>query len=310
MTGVAGVVGYAAGQVLDNLAVERAARAHESVNQSWDLALANTNVVLPRASLAQRTGRRVVAPLAIVLGVGTGLSADAWMPNSAPTFSSVPHLELVVDHSGATGLPVNGSPVTGEINTVVNQFSATHKISTEALVATNGTVVPLRVDQVSANRAFGEAKLADATEQALDRTAEVTPVLGDQGEKRDAAILVITNGNPIGQTAQVVAATKQQHNTPIFVVNVEGAGAEAATTQSLEAIAQQTGGQYWDAHQSNLSEVSKAVEKTVVATETDDNNGNSDKNVLKVLGALLLVGAEEIFRRRRGMPYDRNAQGV
>lgn len=319
VTALAGVAGYVAGMVADQVAVRRAARQAIPLTETWDLALADdenqTAEPSRTAQAARRTGRVLFAELALVGGIAAGLNAYAWAPESTAVEQAPPTLEIVVDHSGATGLALQGDtkPVVAEVNQVVNEFSGVSNVKAEAIVASSGTQLSMKVDKVVSNQPFGNADMASATSLALSRAAETQPVSADGTLKPNAGVLIITNGNEVGKTQAVVKQATQQYGpasvkTPVFVVNVEGAKAGEQVAHDLQALATQTGAQYWSADKDNLDSVAKAVRSTIISSEVK-SAGGPDKAPLKLLGGLTVLAAIGSFIRRGNKPFGRGVKG-
>ncbi len=315
LTVVAGVAGYAAGLVADELAVRRAAKLDTEMNEAWAIAADATDESEPRMRrLASRVGNLAVTPLALAGSVALALNMYAWVPEASADEQSPPTLEVVVDHSGATGLAIGGEPVVNQINKVVSQFVKVDNLKVEAIVSSSGTETAMRINKVATSEPFGVADLPAAMNLALSRASELAPVQANGESQASAGVLLITNGNSAGKTKSVV--TKAQQNqveagvtTPIFVVNVEGAKASQAVTDDLKAIAKKTGASYWAADTDNLASVAKDVRETIVNDTNNDSNG-SDKTPVKILGIVGVLGIGSLFRSRRNMPFGRGLKGV
>jgi len=240
-------------------------------------------------------------------GVLLAVNAYAWAPESTDAEQSPPTLEIVIDHSGATGLAIGDKPVVSQINSIVSQFVDVDNLKVEAIVSSAGTETPMRIKKVSSSEPFGVADLPSAMDMALSRASELAPVQENGESKASAGVLLITNGNTGGKPKAVLAKAKQNLHesgvtTPIFVVNVEGSKASRTVTEDLKTIAEKTGAQYWAADIDNLSSVAEDVRKTVIA-DTGKEDSGSDKLPLRILGGVGVLGLGNLYRKRRNMPF-------
>lgn len=250
---------------------------------------------------------RRIGPLAIYGAVALGVLGATWAPD-VPATVHRPQLELVIDHSGATAL---GSPSTLEkINGIANQF-VDRKIDSEAVVSRSGEVRIVKTSDVSKDFAFGDALLDQALQTALDNTQRARDAeAGTVASDKKAAIVVVTNGNSIGEPEGVVAKAKAA-GTVINIVNVEPDASNKvpsskATSDKLKAIVTQTSGTYWDSANADPTKIREKIVSTL----------HSDKKPLKkpvnwpkrALGSLPLLGLPVMYSWRRRMSV--NLKGI
>lgn len=237
----------------------------------------------------QWIGRNAMAPLTMLVAGAAGMAAYAYKQEPQVILPPTqPKLEMVVDHSGATNLALDGTRSVVEVNSLANQIAG-KDIQGEALVAGNGTVGRMPIRKVSQNRPFGPAPLEQATSLALETSTA-------NAAKGQNSVLVITNGNSVGDTAKLTRQAKRDE-TPVFVVNVESASQTSHGLKAeLKGLAKDTGGQYWDANKGNLSEVADNVQATLSPAETKKNE--SPKWPIIEFGAMLAIAGVGFFRRR------------
>lgn len=304
------VIGLGVGMAAEQFAIRRSAKNVTALSETWGLEDQEADSTVPEQSrlraAAQSIGR-AVGPLALTACVAGGLNAYAYAPENNSVQQAAPTLEVVVDHSGATALALEGTPVVNEINQVVKQFKGIARFKTEAIVAGSGTTTTMKLEKVADVQPFGQSDLASATSLALSRAAQVTPSREGAGYKPNAGVLIITNGNGVGNAKSIAALASQEYagktvKTPVSVVNVEGGKASPAVTESLKTVAAKTGGKYWSAEQGNLDQVAKAV-RAKIESGAIETGGSPDKLPLKVLGGLVVAAAVETFRRRETMPF-------
>jgi len=311
VTMIAGAAGYALGAAADQIAVWRAGRNTAVLSDTLNQALGAETA--RKSNAGRRIGAALVSPLALGVGLAAAMNTYAWTPASEAAQSTPPMLEVVVDHSGATGLDIGGKPVISEIDQVVNQFTNAKGMNVEAIVASSGSLKTVQIDKVAGSIASGPADMPSATSLALSRAAEVPPANDGKKFKANAGVLVITNGNAIGSSKAVARQAEQQYGaskvaTPVFIVNVEGDKAGEDVTSELQKIASETGANYWSADKGNLDKVAEDVRSTIEDAEVKSVNG-PDKTPIKWLGGLAGLAAVSIFMRRSSMPFGRGVKG-
>lgn len=265
--------------------------ATSAIAQSQEAAKAAGNESVPSRGyrFRQWIGRNAMAPLTMLVAGAAGMAAYAYARDPQVVVPPTqPKLEMVVDHSGATSLALDGTPSVVEVNKLAREVTD-QNIQGEALVAGNGKVQAMPIKKVGKNTPFGPAPLEQATSLALDKSTA-------NAVKGQNSVLVITNGNSVGDTKKLAA--KAEHNqTPVFVVNVEGANKTPHDLKGdLQSLAKGTGGQYWDANKGNLTEVADSVQATLSPAEV--KSSKSFPWPVIEFGALLAVAGAGFFRRR------------
>lgn len=306
--------GYVSGQIAEQIAIRRAAEKRQPANETWQLAaeaMATDEITETRTEILRRGARRVVAPLALAGASVCLVNTLAWAPASTAIEQTPATLEIVVDHSGATNIAIEGEPVVMQINKVVAEFDDS-KLTTNVTVARSGTQKTVPISEVSQDLPFGDANMQEATSLALSRTAKVMPVSEGDKLKRNAGVLVITNGNTIGDPLTVVTEAVSQYGgelkTPVFIVNVEGDKAGPQITEDLQMIAKASDAKYWDAEKSNLQTVVSDVRETITAREVS-TKAKENRLPLRGAGILVFATAAAYFASRGLTPFGKGIKG-
>jgi hypothetical protein len=300
---VAAAAGLAGGVALEARAQHNAEKNGENLQlEAATRAIAEKQANAAAPTRATRTrrwlGRHATAPLALLAAgaMGMGVYSLEQQPETI-TPPVQPKLEMVVDHSGATNLSLDGKPTVLQVNALASEFAGS-KTQGEALVASQGTVNKMPISKVEKSTPFGPAPLEQATTLAIDTSSAVN------GQD---SVLVITNGNSVGDTAKLTKQAKKEH-TPVFVVNVENATQTADDLKGdLEKLAKDTGGKYWDANKGNLEEVADSVKATLEPAEA--KSSKPAKWPIIEFGAVLALAGVGMFRRRSQMASLKNYKG-
>ena len=245
-----------------------------------------------------RIGRFIahaVAAEAIMLGVAGGATAMALSQEGGTHV--MPHVEIVIDHSGPTVNAVHGKPTYDEINSVASQFAADKEAEANAIVTNVGSYTRMSVTDAIKAPALGDQDMSHATSLALQNAAQLNIQVG--ATKRNAAVVVITNGDSIGtkdavEKAAAINTDQGQSHTPVFIVNAQGKDTKSPqVVKDLAGIAAATGGQYWDGDPSNLDLVKGVSAKVKESIEGYDKptGGESNKMLLETAAGLLVLGA-------------------
>lgn len=252
-------------------------------------------------SKSRHYGRALRSTLVLggaALGLMNGL---VWQ--GEPAEQTTPrHLEVVVDHSGATAL--NDGKAVRETNMVAGLFTEENKIQAGAVLASSGLVREVKIANVDKDVPFGDAPMEQATLLALDKSKAYNTTAGNTNEKvENAGVLVLTNGNSVGNSANVIA-TATASKTPVFVVNVEAKTSDQATTEELKKIAKETGAKYWGANDENIEDVKDQV-KDALETGKENRKSNNRWPLRIVAGTLTAFSAAFIYNNRSKEPIGR-----
>lgn len=229
-------------------------------------------------------GRNATAPVALLASSVIGAFTYGMTQKPATEYQApATNVEMVVDHSGATGLEFeNEMPASQQINVIAEQF-INEDIEGEALIASNGKVTSAEIEDVTANEPFGNAPIKQATNLAFEKS-------------QNGNVLVITNGNKLGDT-EALAEKAEQTNSKVFVVNIETVDQPKNKLQAEQQLAEDTGGKYWKADEDNLDNVAKEVKDTVQPAE--QGKDGSGKWPFAVFGAIGLAGIFGVRRRTK-----------
>jgi len=289
---------YGIGLIAEHRAVSHAADVQVRLLEAAGPALRQETMAAPlsrREQLTHWASRNLLAPLALTAAVAGGLEASAWTTGTIQT-KTLSALEVVVDRSGATNLSAHGQPVVGEINDIVSQLQGIKHATAKAEVAQYGGVAQKNLDQVKTIPAVGDAPLPEATGTALDNAAP------------KGAVVVVTYGNSVGTPDAVLSKEpKTKSKVPVFIVNVEKAG--SPHTAELRAVAHKTGGQYWDASRSNVTQVTQAVQGAVSATHHEKPVEQPADWTDRILGGFALAAAIGYYRKRKSYTLGKGPKG-
>ncbi|GAC1391504.1 MAG: hypothetical protein NVSMB46_04270 [Candidatus Saccharimonadales bacterium] len=306
-----GVIGYGTGLILEKRAIRNSAKQRSAAYKVLEKSKA---FLEPRTTTRrERMGERArkataVLPLAGALGgIACGLLAFNAVHQKSNVASA--NLEIVVDHSGATNFNAAGLPASKQINSIAAKFNKTGDVVTNAIIASSGYVKSSKVENVSLDTPFGDAPLDQAANLALSNTAKEKNYFNITHKNSNAAVLVLTNGNDFGNKDAIIKASQEQGKTPVFIVNVEGDDVSSnQNTADFRAIAKQTNGEYWNAHQDNIGYVSNAVRNAIVPHEVGNKNPNNNIEELYLMELALGLGAlcVSAYSNRSQMPLGVN----
>ena len=254
---VAAAAGLAAGTVLESRMQARIAEQRAPIISDYEGLLADESV-----SRREQTKRNLTGPLAAA-GLAVGLANGLVWQHEAPERFDAPRVELVVDYSGATGVIRNNERPADTTNDIVSLFAERDNddFAVQAFVARGGSVAVKEPEEVPTLSPFGDAPIEQALTSALDKVAIDNQAAAETEQESGSAVVVITHGNSVGG-AQAIAARAGQDglNTPIYFVNVEE-NINESTQASLEEIAEATGGEFWDADEMVLENISDVIQE-------------------------------------------------
>ncbi|MBC7708094.1 hypothetical protein H7Y63_02640 [Polaromonas sp.] len=248
-----------------------------------------------KANVAKRAFATILAADALLLTVTVGTGILGWNPDSDTRVK--PTLEIAVDHSGQTSHPREGEPTIGAINDVLGQFDG-KRAHVRTFVSRLGVVEETsRLDSViKETNTIGASDLETATKRSLDATTDIYAVNGPGGRKRSTAVVVITNGQSVGDPNTLIPQANLD-KTPIYVVNVPSKTSRPETIEGLKATAAATGGQYWEVTD-KMPDVAKTVENSVTGyVSKGSESGN--KRLLKIFSLLTGLGTAAAFSKTR-----------
>jgi len=305
---VVGLASYAFGVKVDNIANRKANADRQALIEEWGLDKAQSEP--SRIERSVRTFDKYASYVALSLGVTAFLTTAIFVPIKESKDIKPAAIEVVVDHSGATGLKIgDAKPLAPEIDQIANDFVSNSHIVSNAFVASFSSVTETNVSKVDSMTPSGDAPLDTALENALNVTG-----LDEQGKKtKSAAVVVITNGNYIGSPSAVISESKAQGYTPVYVVNVEGA--QATSSQYISDYKQIVSGTkakhaYWNANSQNINTVAAEVENTLTPAVHEQSKSNPNQDLF-IIGALFsgLAFVQAFRSRRRGVVQSNNREG-
>ncbi len=312
ITAIAGSAGFIAGHGFDYLVAKRATRgempdavAYGDANEFALESLNGDETTPEHTSVAQYAGALLMKNgLPLTVAAAAALNVYAWMPDQVPTDEARATLEIVVDHSGATTISeTNKKPAVETIDSTVKLFADSNLFNAKAVVSSEGEQTPMKLTEVSGKEAFGAANLNAAANLAFNSIKESQAKNIDKSGKPTAGIVVLTNGNDIGNPDSILAKTDQKIGatsvqTPLFVFNV----ADKTNNQiekNLKVIAKKSGGRYWDIKSAKPGTFTQDINKLLADGAPEQENNGQDKLIQKSIGGLLLAGVIGLGVSRR-----------
>lgn len=295
--------GFVGGHVLEYVAAQGVAARRGNI-EAVQLALAHDQDQAPRPTMMQRArevGRRVLPLLAVFGAAAGGTEAYGWTGDSVVTHSK-PVVEVVVDHSGATSLPIDGPPAIGRINSIASAFAGT-KYGGDAIVSTLGSndeVSFSKVAHMQANQTAGEAPLDAAVSLAFDNLGSNT------GGNQRNGMLVVTYGNNIGSLDSIVGLAHKK-NIEINIANAGVSETDPGVANELKRIAKDTHGTYWDANQEQPAAIAQAV--TANLSSKVEAMNTPARWPARILGAVALLATAGLARGRGRYALNRGPRG-
>jgi len=287
---VGAIVGYTAGQL-----AEQKAR-HDIARNGQALLGAHEEVTVDGAD-KQSLFRRATASLAL-MGAITGFAAAEAAKPATAKIQENPTLVTVIDHSFGTGQ--NGH--VERINDIAGVVINNRTLRVRPMLAHNSSQESVKDEQAIDNDTpYGSPSVRSATSAALDTAynnslhGEAPKQLGSE-VKRNSGVLVVTDGNSLGSAHSVIEAADEHDNMPIFIANV--GQASKAEIKAMQAIAEQTGGQYWQAKH-NAQAIASKINKTISPRAIHPERSLSDRLPYALIALTALGTAAGFFRRYR-----------
>lgn len=289
---IAAGAGLLVGAGLEAVAQRNMSRNRESLANEWGEDVVGT----PETKKRTKIIGRVVGPLAVLTSAVAAFNGAAWQPAEGAE-TAPPHVEVVIDHSGATGI---GDRPIESINDIALEL-VDEDIDTSAVVASSGVERIMPLDEIIQNQPFGDARMDRAAATAIDRSTEIQrEIIGSETE-RSIGIVAITNGNTLGDPQHVIERAEES-NIPIFVVNVEGKDAPANVASELESIAEGTDGKYFEAEAANAEEIAQEVDDVLEDRLIDDDD-EKNRWIGRVVAGALALTIPSVYRKRKNMTF-------
>jgi len=314
ITAIATLAGGLGGYAVNAAAIRHADSTEESiVDNLKPISPEEASTAKIEKSTIKRMGNfliRKCAPAAVA-AVAFGIAPIAWLNNEAPKSNQEPTLQAVYDLSGQT--LYDGAFAREQ--TINKDFVGNQKMLVNVTLARGGSfedgnLTPSNIANFSKNSPLGRtgSSLPNAFTAALGSSVNSaiptqSNVIGANKNEATGAVLVVTDDNPIGSVSSVVSAAKED-NARVYVANV--GDQTDLNAKNLQAIAQETGGKYWNA-ESHTAEVAKKIVSDITPSEKLPNNSNNDwQNWLKgldIIDGLAFVG---LVINSAGVKFKRN----
>jgi hypothetical protein len=275
--------GYAAGQVMEQVAQNRIARNREQLIGAHEIVEGGYDGRQSRLS-------RATAVLAI-MGATAGLAIGEAVKPHETHIETRAYVAAPVDHS----IAVSNDNKQKLIDSTAAKLMETDGITSQALMATGGDYKTVKKSaELTVDDPYGPQSMAEATKAAMDNAYSNANAMSSTGGKTSAGVFVVTDGSSIGRASTVVSRAHERGNLPIFIAN---AGEDdSPTAKDLKLIAKQTNGQYWHITPKTTGIEDKIATQIVPHEITAKANG--ERLPWGIAAALLLGGMAKQFKRR------------
>jgi hypothetical protein len=284
---ITGAAGYVAGQLMEQKALKDIAQNRQALFEAHKEA----GSVSERQSIM----RRAVTTLAL-MGATTGYVAGETLKPNDSREAMQPELSVAVDHNYS----VNQGDTFKKINTIADRVADSGKLRVIARVAHNGTHQKIRIEELGDDTPYGPPSMREATPASMDdvyNTYNKSPAVSDSKEKYHAGVLIVTNGNRLGQSDAVVKQSKSKGELPVFIANTDNSSADV--NRELKDVAKRTGGHYWGPG-ADAGEISDHIEKRAKARPVQGEvKEDSDRAMLGVLALVLGAVTSRLYARRK-----------
>lgn len=276
---IAPAIGYLVGQGLETVALNH-------ISQSRQVAIAghnNLDAVRDKPGVLSRS----VASLAL-LGAATGFAFAEAAHNGNTVESRQPTLEVAVDQSFGTVLDGTSKPILN----VAENVNDNNRIKVVSIAANNSGSQVESISTIKSNIPYGQPSIEGALSQALNIADSKLGV--KTADKKTAGILVLTDGNSVGDPAAIKA--EDNRNIPVYIVNF--GKSDSTPTGQFSSITKETGGKLIN-ESNNPAQVASELAREIHPVPTHTNT-NGDRWPWLGLGvALSGITVRQYFRRRR-----------
>lgn len=300
-TGMLVVAGVGAGALLEYRQRSKQAKRARALTQTYE-----SELVAPHEEGRRgRAGRSLLSLAAAGGGLIGAAHAAAWIDFPAETGEEkvLPHVEVVVDKSGATLLDDQQDSTT--IQRVISQLNTRDDIETTVQNAVDGRVEPSNLPESFSIYPFGGAPMSEAFRTSLDIINNKRDELGPGDRVDSSAIVILTDDNEI--QINPLSTEVQRSQAPIVVFNV---AEDPENSNSLETLVAETDGEYYGFESIDTDEELKEVVEDMLPSLEDqlqeDESGQGEKDGSKwwVSGASMLAAAAWYATRRRQSPMN------
>lgn len=288
--------GAAVGTVLDIIAQHKVNREDVAFTEAYG----GVHTVPSRSHRLAR----VTLGMALTGGMVGAYNAAVW--GALPGPEPVPgHIELIVDHSGATASGEH-KPV-DQIDKLAVALGI-EGVDVHAMVPTaEEPTRSMRLDEIASDEPFGDPPLGAAMNAAYENEKALRQASIGK-DRQSMGIVALVNGNSLGDPNDIIAKATA-NNAPVYVVNVQGKEAEVATIQGLQKIAKDTNGKYYEVEPNTAQAVARDV-KNDLTTNLVRNKGNKGDLRDHLLGGVGVGGLIGAFIMRRNSARNPNSMRV
>ena len=301
-------VGTIGGEVIDYAAsvyAARKAKAPEGLEVDESIAIPGLDLKTTEVESKLTRARRFIGPYVTHLafsGAAIGLSsAMLFSPNSEVHVQTHENVGVVVDNSANVLGNYNGSDAQLAIDRYFKVLSDDPSLKLTSFITDQSSVQPATKEQVLAAQPLGSADFVQGVNDALTG---------------DKAAIVLTADTQIGPSPSLSNLSEDVTNAGasaerVIIINVEQKFTNSPVDQQLEALAHDTGGQYFDASNTSPTDVLKTAEKIILPSNSQiTEHFKSDKTFWAIalgmsIGALG-IGAITRSRDVIGREFKRN----
>lgn len=246
--------------------------------------------------IARRLARKGLGLIAVSCALAGGINAysHAEQEDSIKTTTAG---QLVADFSGDTErtAPNSEEAPISRIKAVVKQFNVADGYNFSAQIGKFDDNIEKTPAEILNETPFSSSNLSKAYSDSINQLTKNGKPIAAEGK---TPIVMITNGNGFGEVNKVVKRANTV-SAAVSIVNV--ADSPTQSQAELQAIAKQTGGQYWNANKlsdiDNIAEAVKADEATAVIEEIPAKRDPG--TAMKVFGLLAALAVPLTIRAVR-----------
>lgn len=288
--------GYVAGQIVQQLAIDRAAEN--------SIPLTKIHASSPIAESRFGGARRFISEIALSGLLTGGLAALAYQP-VAETLPQVVGPTQAIDN-----LDFNYSYINGDLRPVDEPAQLQNSVAGKLIdgiqnfhlkAVNNGSIFDVySKSQLDSIAPYGppqaiQQAVSEELSSGFSHAPNESSNLLSNNEAKSGALLIFDDNESIGNTQNIVNQSQADGDIPVYIVNV-GGSKNSPIAGSLKQITSQTHGHYWNLKPNNVQQVTKSIESTIHvhgASGESVNNANERPIfiTLSVVGGIALYAA-------------------
>ncbi|HUA13102.1 MAG TPA: hypothetical protein VL989_01215 [Candidatus Sulfotelmatobacter sp.] len=241
---------------------------------------------------------------AVILSFAVSGSLFAYSFTGESSHTNPEGLEIVAD--GAADVQ---SVLPQEVS-IISDFSKTNPTVVDenlsGVHSDNQQITTAREFAKFVNTAVGEPLGAADMNGGIATAQDLLDKQAKSSTNTAGEILVITNGDSLGDTASLAQAANQQ-KTKVSVVNLDPRGTPKQLVDSFQGLASSTGGQYFSRTTGGMNLIAERVNQP---TTTDEMGISSETSlIMKGLAAILFGTGSLILANRRRFTTGKGMRG-